>query len=110
VSSFALALRGHRAYFFSLFLVHFCLHIITEPLHFKVVHHPKLHAIFDPTPPPFSSLVSLHRASRLFGTDRVSNGGQKCLIGLHQRDSSPLAMEAAVLLISTIGRSSSSSI
>jgi hypothetical protein len=48
---------------------------------------------------PFSSLVSSHRASRSFGTGRVSNGGWKRPIGLRRRDSSPLAMVAAMLFI-----------
>jgi hypothetical protein len=60
---------------FSLFSIHFRLLNITKPLKFKVVCHPKLHAVFDLTPPPFSSLVSSHRASHSFGTGRMSNGG-----------------------------------
>jgi hypothetical protein len=78
------------------FLVCFRLPIIIKPLQFEAARHPELHAVFDLSPSPFSTLVSSHQASRSCGTDRMSNGGQKRPIGLRRRDFSPPAMEAAV--------------
>jgi hypothetical protein len=62
----------------------FHLHIITKPLQFEVICHPEIHAIFDPIPPSFSTSVSSRRASRSFGTDRMSNGGRKRPIELRR--------------------------
>jgi hypothetical protein len=44
--------------------------------------------------------VSSRRASRSFGTDRMSNGGRKRPIELRRWDSSSPAMKAVVLFFS----------
>jgi hypothetical protein len=39
-------------------------------------HHPELHAVLDPSPPPSSTRVSSRQAPPPIGTCSVSNGGQ----------------------------------